>query len=118
MIAPRWRTRRRLATAGLAASTAAAGLLFLVPDGQQRSPATLSPVAASGPVSPEVIAYYTDLQKALGPLLVYVRILPGTITALQRTNLPVTSSQLNQAAYMAENFATARWDNCFPPVTR
>jgi hypothetical protein len=80
---------------------------FLVLQHRDEPRKAASSVTAAADVSPQVLAYFNDLEKGLAPLLMYVRALPGTITALQKAGT-ATTSQLNQAGYMAESFATAR----------
>jgi hypothetical protein len=56
----------------------------------------------------EVVKYWADSKVALSPLLVYVRQLPKAIEGVQDDNGSAVKPQMNQAAVMAENFATAR----------
>jgi hypothetical protein len=72
--------------------------------GDQASP----PVSAAAGASPEVQTYWSDTKQALSPLLLYVRILPATITALDTSRGQLRAGQIRQAEEMAESFATAR----------
>jgi hypothetical protein len=72
--------------------------------GDESSP---PPVSVAG-ASPEVQAYWSDTKQALSPLLLYVRVLPATITDLENSSGQLRAGQIRQAGDMAESFATAR----------
>jgi hypothetical protein len=65
-------------------------------------------VAYSGGPPPQVLAYWRDTRIALSPLLLYVRILPESIKAIDGAGGHANAAQVRQAGVMAESFATAR----------
>jgi hypothetical protein len=66
------------------------------------------PSATALGASPEVQRYWSDTKRALSPLLLYVRILPETVAAVERSNGRLKPGQIQLAGDMAESFATAR----------
>jgi hypothetical protein len=76
--------------------------------GLGRDKGSIDASATTAEPSPETLVYFSQLRRGLSPLLLHVRALPATITALERARGVATTSQLNQAGYMAESFATAR----------
>jgi hypothetical protein len=68
----------------------------------------VSSTAAAPQPSAEVLKYWADARSALSPLLVYVRILPEAINALEGADGRAKKGQVSQAKDMAESFATAR----------
>ncbi len=66
------------------------------------------PSSSTVGASPEVQAYWSDTKRALSPLLLYVRILPETVHAIERSDGRLSKGQIQLAGDMAEAFATAR----------
>lgn len=67
-----------------------------------------SAASEAGQPTAEVLKYWSDSKTAISPLLLYVRLLPISIKGAQDADGSVSKPQMNQAAIMAENFATAR----------
>lgn len=115
-LAPTGRTatslwRIALVTAGAILATAVAvGVAVAASQDDDADAAAVTSAEGAQPVAPEVIEYFGDLRDALSPLLLHVRALPATITALQerQTDQGLQPTQVAQLRYMAEDFATAR----------
>lgn len=97
---------RRVAVLGCAVAVAAAGVT-VTRQAQDRSSHDQR-LTAHGSAIPAILSYYADTRTALSPLLLYVRVLPKTIAALEAQGGRVSDTQVEQAGYMADSFATAR----------
>ena len=83
-----------------------AGAVALTTDSSAASgPAATSSTADSAAV---VQRYWSDTKSALAPLLLYVRVLPETRAALERSDGQMNAGQRHLAGVMADSFAAAR----------